>query len=504
QWVSIRMTDESGGTLFEEQIPSSELAYQRVTLGYDPATSDDHDLILANGGLALTPPALVRLRPVLFVNGQPRWVGHGVVPMATDLQLEVVLSSPGGAASMRQYLVVGGLSALYFGAGEIDLDAGLAFDVELADSEQVAAGYLGGLLRRYVSQWALAERQLATLADARLIYPVPGVVMLNLLSQSEMMLGVPTKLDVKAVVLDAALRPVEAISETTGNESAWYQASSLHGSILEHRVFENQWNIASVSADRVLALADSLNIPLVVYRAGDNLSDLPPDLIEPIQVALAQDLEVVIPASPIAVDSWTGYGWMARDPESGEAGFFITGHYAGGSTVEAPEDWILEFLSDALRFPYSEPSNKDPLSAARIRKIPASDRQIVSAGQVAPQPLTVLVTDRFGRPVEGAEVSFVSVSEQAEFPSSGGSLISVLTDSLGIASADVRVREVLSSTVLLRLSADHEFATRVSFEDVQALVNTDQGVLSLDAPLRSLVRAGEPATLQRLWNMPSD
>ncbi|RFF32618.1 RHS repeat-associated core domain-containing protein [Wenzhouxiangella sediminis] len=499
QQVEFRMLDEDGAVVLEGSLPAAGLVERRVTLSYQPAGSDDHDLILANGGYALTPPSLLEVRPVVHVDGMPMLVGEGALPMAVHHPLEVTVSGPGGAIDYRQQVLSGSLSALYFGEG---FDGGLEYTLPLGESEPASARYLGGLLRRYAREWTRGEDLLAALVDVRAHYPLPGLVMANLEMASEDILGLSLGLDLKGVTLDAGLRPVEAFGSDESVESAWYRLAGLHGSILEHRVFEEQWAVYSVSADRLLALADQSGIEVLQPAGPEDLPVLAPDISAAIEQRMDQGYEVLIPAEALTVNQWTGTAWVLRHPDSGESGFFISGHYAGGGTTESPQDWVLDFLSDALRFPYDEPPNDNPLSAARVRKVPSSDNQVVTAGETTDRPLSVLVTDRFGRPVRGAQVEFYLYSGNGEFPEVSDQSVIVQSDSLGVASVKYRATEEIQQGWLALLNPEDEHATRVGHDRVGVNVAAGGGVVPLQSPFKTIVVPGPPASIERMWYAP--
>ncbi|NBD96049.1 MAG: hypothetical protein GVY11_06215, partial [Gammaproteobacteria bacterium] len=501
QHVEFRMLDEQGDVVLEAALPAAHLVERRVTLSYQPAGSDDHDLILANGGYALTPPALLEVRPVVHVDGMPFLVGERALPMAVHHPIEITVSGPGGAVEYRQHILSGSLSALYFGEG---LGGGLEYTLPLGESEPASARYLGGLLRRYAREWTEGEDLLAALVGVRPQYPLPGLVMANLEMASEEILGLSLGLHLKGVTLDAGLRPVEAFGPEASLESAWYRLAGLHGSILEHRVFEQQWAIYSVSADRLLALADDSGIEVLQPESADDLPALAPDVRASIEQRMGQGYEVLIPAEALTVNQWTGTAWVLRHPESGESGFFISGHYAGGGTTESPADWLLDFLSEALRFPYDEPPNDNPLSAARIRKVPSSDNQIVTAGEKTAKPLSVLVSDRYGRPVRGAEVNFVLSNGSGEFPGGANGQITVYTNSLGIASSEYRAAEVIEDDWLVLLDASDPHVTTVGIDRVSVAVPSLAGLVTLGAPFRTIVKPGPPAAIERWWSVPNN
>ena len=329
--------------------------------------------------------------------------------------------------------------------------------------------------------------------------------MAHLEMTTEQTLGLAAGMDFRGVSLDAGLRPVEAFGPDTDSEVLWYRLAGLQGSLLEHRVFEDQWAVQAVSADRLLALVDDAGMEIVTLMSGADLDGLPYDdaLLGILENELSRGHEIRIPAEEVAVNDWQGTGWVVTDPDSGESGYYISGHYAGGATTEPPADWVLDFLVDALRFPYDAPPNEDPGSAARIRIIAATDNQIVGVGETPNLPPTVLVTDRYGRPVKGATVNFFITSGDGEFTGSGGQEYAVETDDLGVASAMVRVAEEISQAWIVNLRPGDENATLVGYLRVGAVVDASQGPIILGKPFRLYQVPGEPAFIEREWSLPA-
>ena len=64
----------------------------------------------------------------------------------------------------------------------------------------------------------------------------------------EYTLGLPGELVWQGVTLDAALRLRTPVArQDTAAAVDWFRLAALHGSYLEHQVFESQWRVASIS-----------------------------------------------------------------------------------------------------------------------------------------------------------------------------------------------------------------------------------------------------------------
>ena len=112
------------------------------------------------------------------------------------------------------------------------------------------------------------------------------------------------------------------------------QLSALQGSVLEHRIFEDDWQVDSISTAKLcqiggaiheLPLLDKTNIDAVLPTL-----DLVENIKEDITNVVNQGLVVRIPDSAITYKDWTGIGYTKENPATGEAGYMLSGMLAGG------------------------------------------------------------------------------------------------------------------------------------------------------------------------------
>ncbi|MCP4656143.1 MAG: hypothetical protein GY856_12080, partial [bacterium] len=261
--------------MLDGTVALSELTGRRVTLSYIPATVDDHQTVNAFGGLSGVPLYLVRVRPHLNINGRPEVVGTGSLEMGVAHRMEVELLGPFGSERVTQTVVSGSYHALGFGVQ--GLPRQVPEEDDQADTERLAAQLLSQIALSLNEQWSTAEDELAGLLDVAVLRPLPSVVMVSNAVAVDYALDLPSQLRWTGVTMDAALRVAEPMAR--GNDGAaahdWMRLSALQGSMLEHRIFENQFLVESISADKGLGLArhddddDDVDVLLLDQGEGD-------------------------------------------------------------------------------------------------------------------------------------------------------------------------------------------------------------------------------------------
>ncbi len=497
---------EDAPAILDVTLPVAEVAGRRLTLSYQPATVDDHRTVDAFGGLDRVPVYLVDLRPQIKVDGRLRATGLQPIAMGTAHRVEVRVEGPWGSEQVASTLVAGSYQAIAVGAQRYlprDDPGG-----EPADSEGTAARLLSQVANEYGAAWDAAEDELAGLLACGLVRPVPSVVFAADAVRVESVLDLPVELAWQGVTLDAALRVAEPLASASDPAAKrdFYRISALQGSALEHQVFEDDFLVDSISADKGLGLARAAGIPVETVDST-NVDSVLPTLEHPAsvladidnRVRLGQTVEV--PRTAVSFDAWTGAVWRAEDPETGAAAYLIAGGLAGGATAQAPSNWVLDFLADALADPYSSEPDADPLSAVAIFKIPGTDGQEGVVGKVLPDALSVLVLDALGRPVQGAPVTFSVSSGDGLLLADDGSGVVVrtaTTDRLGRASARLRLGTDTSlDPVYMERQLGDENLSRALANLVEATVASRGGTRVLGQPFEAFAFPGEPVVLRR-------
>jgi len=90
---------------------------------------------------------------------------------------------------------------------------------------------------------------------------------------------------------------------------------------------------------QTLARVDAGNVSTVLGEV-----DLGADVEQEIQSAVARGRIAWVAETPITVNRWTGTGYILEDPETGAAGYLISGGLAGGSDTGEPLDALQDLL----------------------------------------------------------------------------------------------------------------------------------------------------------------
>ena len=135
------------------------------------------------------------------------------------------------------------------------------------------------------------------------------------------------------------------------------QLSSLQGSILENRIFEDDFKVRVISTAKLFQLVngrlehgaqlltiDKTNIATVLPTLAfdDNIK-------EDITNSVNQNFAIRIPQSEITYHDWTGIGYIKENSETGESGWMLSGMIAGGCPVDRV--WLESHYQNALSNP---------------------------------------------------------------------------------------------------------------------------------------------------------
>jgi len=136
-----------------------------------------------------------------------------------------------------------------------------AFALPLLQLIQTGGGVPAALIlvptRELAIQVAQAVHRYGKLLGVEVLRPLPSLTMVANAVQLDELLGLPIQLRWTGVTVDAALRVAEPLAHD-GNAALardWMRLAALHGSTLEHRLFERDFSVDSISADKGLALA---------------------------------------------------------------------------------------------------------------------------------------------------------------------------------------------------------------------------------------------------------
>lgn len=499
--------DMNNNKLFDITLNTMNLSNKQTVLTYEPETVEDQDIINHYGGLDNTPCYLVRLRPALKVDGERIVIAQDGLPMGADFDLTAELISPNGTERITNTYIAGNLSVIGIVAQKTGSDQLLTISDE-DDAETI----LHKETINYVNQWNRSEEELASLMHLSFTRPIPTVATIGGVINVTYFLNVPIGFEWKGVYLDASLRSASIVQSSgfkvqSERQKTFMQLSALQGSVLEHKVFEDDFEVESISTAKLFQVVSSQPATEMLAIDKTNIGSILPTLPfddniqEDITNAVNQNLSVTIPNQEITYDDWTGIGYIKENPETGEAGYMLSGMIAGGMTAWGTDKWPAYYL-DKLKNPFSEQANYDPASAYYIQKIPGTDLQFKEVGWALDQPLTVKVTDKEGRPVIGVEVVFT-------VKAGGGKLISptlkseqdtvtVKTDKTGMGKVSYRLGyETKVNPAYFTFSSTEKYYTKVGENIISASLKTS-GV-STPKPFTAYGKPGKPHHMRQTY-----
>ena len=474
--------NRQGDVILDASFPASRLLGRRLTLSYVAATPEDRETSNAFGSIYLTPPYLIEVRPVIRSAGLVVASGNPI-GMGLPLDLTVEFQAPAGSLDFENEMIAGAYAAIAL--------SGRAPTFQEA-AEARAGEILSQRALNYLKRWNEADDHLAGLTRVINLRPLPSHVMVK--NHIEVDYATDESLialtfEWKGVDVDADLRPSAPVAAEEDDDATrdFFLLSGLVGSDLESRVLEDDLGVTSISTLKLIRLANATGIEVKDIDASnvdDALAEitLEPALEDAIRTQVHLGRLVTAPATDVTLLAWTGGGFVARDPVSGESAYLLSGVIAGGSSAVPPEDFPPD-TADALTDP--EESQEDPSEkVAAIVKVSEGDFQEGIVAQELEFPLEVFVTDIDGNPVaDGASITFRALEPGSVLASldatEQGQLITVPTQG-GFA----RARFVLGPSTRLRPrfvlgKPSDTFMTQVGLYSVTA----ESGDVALEEPL---------------------
>ncbi len=498
-------------SLFDITLPSYELSNQQIAMSYEPETVQDQEVIDSFNGLDNTPAYLVRLRPVLKVNGNRVVVAESGLPMGTDYNLTIELQGPGhGSETITNTHIVGNMSAIGIVAQESGASR-LTAGQQGKDAEQL----LFEETQRYVERWNRAEDELASLFQLVPARPIPTIVTIGGLIDVTELMGMPHGFTWKGVFVDADMRAIEPVQSSGSGDQGerqklFAQLAAMQGSVLEHRVLEDDFQVESISTAKLFQLVNQgaggtgQGSGLLSIDKSNVASVLPSlafdeNIKDDITNAVNQNLIVRIPQSEITYKDWTGIGYLKENSDTFESGWMLSGMIAGA--VPVTDVWLNRFLQYTLSNPYTGPTNTNPLSAARILKIPVTDNQPAqTVGTALSQPLAVVILDSNNKPVVGASVTFTIIAGKGSFDSVQSTVTTTATtDQKGMAKTPLILGiHTAENRYYLKLDDQDKYYTQVGLNLVTASVTSGSGNIFLDQPFEEYGKPGQPTQIKKI------
>jgi len=329
-----------------------ELAGKRITLSYIPAGEDDAALIEEYGGITNVPAYLVEMKPVIMVNGEVIATG-GAETLGERQQFVMDFITPGGGRDrVANDVTVGAYYAVGLDLGKVPLRqieerrAKLAqwsylINSSFIETTSIKRDDIAGeiLYITALSYFLELDKFTEMISKSKNLVrnrqTSEAVVSMNL--NVNYLFWSPYSVNPAGMAIDVD-RDIYSPFSITGNKNdtkSYMISSGMLGSTLEHSILEQIYQVPSVSALKIIQIANDRGVPIYIINST-NVNDVLPKLqvSGEIKSGIINEVTkgkiVTIPEHNIQFNSWKGLGWIIIDPESGAGAYMISGSLAGG------------------------------------------------------------------------------------------------------------------------------------------------------------------------------
>lgn len=321
-----------------------EISGKRITLSYIPATSADEVLIAKYGGLLNVPPYLLNVKPVVKANGIT--VATGVpIGLGYEQIFNMSFRIPNkGMDIVTNRITAGDYSAIAIQYYKTPSD--VVADKMQTLQNNITSTDLDDLLGQMLYNIGLSyfhhlnfEEELYAKNFQMVITKEPSEAIVTSQAITEYLWDVPYKVTEGGVGVDVD-RNISASFSIDGNQQRkkdFMIVSGLGSSTWEDMILESFFNIPSVSASRLLKIANQRGIPIYTIDTI-NIGSLLPQLQvssevkSDIQNAVNAGKKVIISKTNVQFNDWNGVGYIILDPAKGSGAYLISGGLAGAES----------------------------------------------------------------------------------------------------------------------------------------------------------------------------
>ena len=351
----------------------NDLASKRITISFEPATSNDESLAAQYGGNILSVPAyLLNVKPVLKINGNVVAAGNPI-GLGIDQNIIILFSGNEGTIDRIQHTISAGeYAAIVIQSGETSISItadNMSTLIENTKNVNVPGITLDDVLGQLLHAIGISyfqklsfENEIYAKTIQLLSIHKPSEVMVTRGVNISYLFGLPQSVSESGVVVDVK-RNVNAACSLTGDKErvrAFMILSGLSSSAWEHKILEAFFDVPSVSAVRLLKKASGQGSPIYTI-SNANITTLLPQLQVSEEVktditnAVNAGKKVLISLNNVTLNNWAGVGYIIIDPANGDAVYMINGGLSGGQT------------SNALSLCFTRPDVKDCVETYYIR-----------------------------------------------------------------------------------------------------------------------------------------
>jgi hypothetical protein len=350
---------------------TAELAGRRITLSWTPATPEDQAVVNQYGQLYQTPAYLVEVKPELRIDGQVVATGQPV-GMAFQQKFTMRFIGAGGGEDRVDNVLTAGA---YYAVGldlqsvspamlqqrleQINQFSANITELDIISDEGIGEMLYTTALAYFVQVDAYQDIIGRHTGVISVRQPSEAITALDLKVGYLFMCPVSVSLGGMHIDVDRDIVSPVSLNGDAGDIRGFMLQSGIMSSAMEHSIFEQLFNYRSISAAKVMALANAWGIPIYTVT-DDNIAQVLPLLQvssrikSDIQNAVNAGRTVTIPEREIDYYDWHGTGYIDLDLSSGSAAYMISGYLAGGCTAFILESAVV-LLSTYLALSISLP-----------------------------------------------------------------------------------------------------------------------------------------------------
>jgi transglutaminase-like putative cysteine protease/cell wall-associated NlpC family hydrolase len=322
-------------------ITLSEIAGKRITLSYIPATSTDEALVTQYGGLLNVPPYLLNVKPMIKIDGITAATGSPV-GLGYNQTFNISFTMPNkGVDIVTNKITAGDYSGIAISYYKIpsDLVANkmetLTKNINSQDIDDLLGQMLYNIGLSYLHHLTFEEELYAKNLQM-IITKEPSEAIATSQAITEWLFGIPYKITEGGVAIDVD-RNIYAAFSIDGNQQRkkdFMIVSGIGSSSWEDMILQSFIDIPSVSAAKLLKIANQQGIPIYTIDSG-NINTLLPQLqvsneaINEIKNAVNAGKKAIVSQTNIQYNDWNGVGYIILDPASGAGAYMISGGLAG-------------------------------------------------------------------------------------------------------------------------------------------------------------------------------
>lgn len=336
---------------YSGNVPS--LANKEIILDYNPATSEDGQIINSFPTIYdVVPLSLVNVRPVVKVNGNVVGIDLSVSSsLGQTNKLKIVFKSPkkdiGSTVSekiidtVEKSTIAGNIEAIAINSDRV-APPEIRPSADTETSSAVASQKLWKTAENFLYRLQTSHDELARLTGGRFTNAATRAVVFNGLDV-EYQSGAPYAFDWKGLRIDAS-SVVNYYShfsqDPERHQKEFMYLFGLQASLDEADIFENDFEIESISTTKGLKLINQNQIPGVLVKkitsaneSEINSLSISESTKNKLKDAVHMGHVVYVPNSQFTYESWTGLVYIDIDPATGFGSYIIGEGLNGGYTA---------------------------------------------------------------------------------------------------------------------------------------------------------------------------